>query len=754
MKKLLLLTILLSSFSYGQQSYYNDVNLTLTGTALRDALATKIISSHTNFLTYSEARDGLKIIDLDPGQSTNVLLLYGFSSNTCQTNTSDDNDHRLRSNSSFGGDNTCEWNREHTYPKSLGLPNLETSGPGSDVHHLRACDVQRNQTRASLKFIDGSGNSGSVGIGWYPGDEWKGDVARMMMYMYLRYGTQCYPTGVTIGDVNAVDSNMIDLLLEWNSEDPVSLYEDVRNSYLENASNTYGQGNRNPFIDNPNLATQIWAGPAAEDRWNTSDSENPSTPTNLVASNITNTTVDLNWTASSDNVAVTTYEIFIDGAFLDSGVTNSFNVSELTADTSYNFTVYAKDAAGNTSSVSNTKAMTTSNAETDCGSETFTNSNAPTGGYGNNNFAGDNGVTWTYVGSRDDEGYEITGTGLMFKNTNSKVTSSSVSGGIGDFTCSILKAYPGDGNRQVSLYINGVSKGTSIAWDDTTLQTFTVTDINITGNIVIEIRNALGQQVIIDDISWTCYSSLDPTELFISEYVEGSTGTNKAIEIANFTGSSVDLSIYSLKRNINGGSAWDVAQNLSGTLINDDVYVAANSTDEIITAAADLILNVSALQFNGNDPIGLFKNDVLIDIVGLFNGGATDFAADTTLRRKPTISSPNTTYTLSEWDTFNTAPFSGLGAHTLSSLGVQTFVENLFNMYPNPTNSNSATIRINSSIELTSIQLYNTLGQLVISIVNPKTSDNRLEINNIPNGMYIVKIQNDTSYSTKRLIVQ
>ncbi len=269
MKKQTTLFALLFSLLYvfAQQPYYNNVDLTLSGTALRDALATKIIATHTNYLSYDEAREALKIIDLEPGQTQNVFLLYGFSNNMCPNATSDDNDHRLRSKNDFGGGTTCEWNREHTFPKSLGDPNLGTSGPGSDVHHLRSCDVQRNSQRSSLKFAVGSGNSGIVSGGWYPGDEWKGDVARMMMYMYLRYGSQCYPTLVGVGNSVANDSNMIDLFLQWNVEDPVSQVEINRNNYLENTSNQYGQGNRNPFIDNPYLATRIWGGQDAEDTW-------------------------------------------------------------------------------------------------------------------------------------------------------------------------------------------------------------------------------------------------------------------------------------------------------------------------------------------------------------------------------------------------------------------------------------------------------------------------------------------------------
>lgn len=247
--------------------YYNGFNFNQTGTSLRTALATKITNTHTKILDYGQAENAIKVADLEPNQTTNVYLLYGFSNNICPASASDDNDHRRRNKNSDGGSATCEWNREHTYAKSLGTPNLQETGPGADAHHLRAADVQRNGQRGSLKFAAGTGNSKTISGGWYPGDEWKGDVARMMMYMYLRYPTRCLPKNVAIGTTNATDANMIDLLLQWNAEDPVSPYEDQRNTYLGNASNAYGQGNRNPFIDNPYLATLIWGGPVAENRW-------------------------------------------------------------------------------------------------------------------------------------------------------------------------------------------------------------------------------------------------------------------------------------------------------------------------------------------------------------------------------------------------------------------------------------------------------------------------------------------------------
>ncbi|CAM1352319.1 endonuclease I family protein [Tenacibaculum crassostreae] len=237
--------------------YYKDIDFTKTGSSLKDELATTIINSHTTNLTYTPGVwDALKQSDLDPTNSNKVVLIYGY----------DDNDaslvnDRTRDKDSNGG-NSGDWNREHVYPKSLGIPNLGTSGPGADAHHLRPSDVTFNSQRGNKLFAAGSGTAGDVSGNWYPGDEWKGDVARMMMYMYLRYGSRCLPKNVAVGSVATSDSNMVTLLLQWNADDPVSELEKQRNNVLATI-----QGNRNPFIDNPYLATVIWNGDAAENTW-------------------------------------------------------------------------------------------------------------------------------------------------------------------------------------------------------------------------------------------------------------------------------------------------------------------------------------------------------------------------------------------------------------------------------------------------------------------------------------------------------
>lgn len=266
MKKLytLLSLVLLSLSVYAQQAYYDDVNLTLTGTSLKTELATKITNTHTNTLVYGW--DATKATDLNPSNILNVLLIYGFEDGSDSDCTND-----LERSVNSNGGSACDFNREHVYPKSLGTPSFDNNeAPGADGHHIRASDVQRNGTRGNQKFAEGSGTSKNVTGGWYPGDEWKGDVARIIMYMYVRYGSQCLPTNVGVGSSASTPDDMIDLFLKWNSEDPVSQYEDNRNTY-HTSGDTYSQGNRNPFIDEPYLANIIWGVPAgqtaAEDRW-------------------------------------------------------------------------------------------------------------------------------------------------------------------------------------------------------------------------------------------------------------------------------------------------------------------------------------------------------------------------------------------------------------------------------------------------------------------------------------------------------
>ncbi|MDO6599031.1 GEVED domain-containing protein [Tenacibaculum sp. 1_MG-2023] len=93
------------------------------------------------------------------------------------------------------------------------------------------------------------------------------------------------------------------------------------------------------------------------------DTQAPTAPTSLSASNVTQTTATLTWSASTDNVGVTGYEVFSGGTSIGTVTGTSANITGLTADTSYSYTVNAKDAAGNTSNSSNTVTFTTSGSQ-------------------------------------------------------------------------------------------------------------------------------------------------------------------------------------------------------------------------------------------------------------------------------------------------------------------------------------------------------------------------------------------------------
>ena len=241
--------------------YYASLNLSDSAATLKSQLSNLIIVTHTTFLSYTPGVwNVLEQADLDLMDPTKVLLLYGYSDTDGNPLTDRTRDVALRNTGQSGAGT---WNREHVFPLSLGTPNLGSTGPGADAHHLRACDTQMNANRGNRPFALGSGNAAAVGQNWYPGDEWKGDVARMIMYMYLRYPTQCNASDVGAGPITYSSfDQMPDVFLIWNAEDTVSDFERQRNQIIFQA-----QGNRNPFVDNPYLAYRIWGGPQITDAW-------------------------------------------------------------------------------------------------------------------------------------------------------------------------------------------------------------------------------------------------------------------------------------------------------------------------------------------------------------------------------------------------------------------------------------------------------------------------------------------------------
>lgn len=242
-------------------SYYDNLNTDLEGSAFRAELAELITDTHTKYTSYDGLANAFKVADADPDKNGNVIWFYTGTSVPF---------------SGFGG-SVGATNREHVWPKDGGDAFPAESGPGSDAHHLRPTETQLNSTRGSKNFDEvaqtsanivkengssGYGNSAygadalcySSGSFFYPAKGYRGATARILFYMQTRWGDHDqYNLEFVDGAGSSKTIGKISTLLKWHLEEPPTEEEIRRNEAV------FGlQGNRNPFIDHPEYAAQIY----------------------------------------------------------------------------------------------------------------------------------------------------------------------------------------------------------------------------------------------------------------------------------------------------------------------------------------------------------------------------------------------------------------------------------------------------------------------------------------------------------------
>lgn len=252
---LIFLCFIVQGFAQIPTGYYDSAK-GLTGDDLKSALH-NTIKGHTEYPYTSSSTDTwdiLKETDRDTSNADNVILFYsGWSINAA-----------LEYNNAQG------WSREHVWAKSHGRFDTDI-GVGTDAHNLRPADISVNSARNNKDFddggeiyVDGDGTTDcrSDSDSWEARDEVKGDVARILFYMAVRYeGDNGEPDLELVDQVNTFDLNetgkgyhgKLSTLLEWHNNDPVDSFEINRNNVIY----TY-QGNRNPFVDHPEYVDQIW----------------------------------------------------------------------------------------------------------------------------------------------------------------------------------------------------------------------------------------------------------------------------------------------------------------------------------------------------------------------------------------------------------------------------------------------------------------------------------------------------------------
>jgi endonuclease I len=225
--------------------YYASISPGLTGSALKQAIH-NLIDNHTTFTYASTTANTIMMnADEDPNNPNNLIEIYtGDSENFISS-------------------------REHVWAKSHG--DFGTTKPtGADLHNLKPCQSNVNSTRGNKDFDDG-GTEVSSAPGnyhdtdsWEPRDEVKGDIARIIFYMDVRYegDVSGEPNLVVVNGVDTEDSTIsgvygehgnLNALLQWHLDDPVDAFEMNRNDVIHQY-----QKNRNPFIDHPEWVFEIW----------------------------------------------------------------------------------------------------------------------------------------------------------------------------------------------------------------------------------------------------------------------------------------------------------------------------------------------------------------------------------------------------------------------------------------------------------------------------------------------------------------
>ncbi|MFK5879062.1 MAG: endonuclease [Flavobacteriaceae bacterium] len=229
-------------------NYYDPID-GLSDVALEQAIQDIIAEEGVvRAQTYADVVDILKEADQNPANSNQVWLVYTEQGRAKL-------DYQTTSNS------IGKWNREHTFPRSRGgfnsiedddIPdginvfwntNADSLRHGnSDAHALRAADGPENSSRGNQYYGDYIGPVGTAG-------SFKGDVARSVLYMQLRYnGLSVVENPTVVGEMGYLST-----LLDWHRNDPPDDYEMNRNNIIYN-----WQFNRNPLIDKPDLVEYIW----------------------------------------------------------------------------------------------------------------------------------------------------------------------------------------------------------------------------------------------------------------------------------------------------------------------------------------------------------------------------------------------------------------------------------------------------------------------------------------------------------------
>ncbi|MBN2830563.1 MAG: endonuclease [Candidatus Cloacimonetes bacterium] len=711
LKRIVILFVAMTvTYLYAQPAGYYDSVAGLTGDALKNGLHT-LISTNTN-TDYDGAKE--EMFGYIDNHSNLVRCVYTGQDYSVPQGTMP---------------NQTYLNCEHTFAQSW-FGDSEVSTKRADINHLFPSNSNVNSSRGNLPFdvVVNVGNTFTYDNGYVskrgsningltcfePADQHKGNLARALLYFNVRYNMTLTQGGI----------NMLETLLQWNVSDPVDTLEQQRNDGIWEFQN-----NRNPFIDHPEYVDYIW-GTATNNTVIQYMSNSITIPENYSSINISLSIIN-----PSDQA--TTVEVFLQNG-------QPADVAGFDAQT---VTFPANSSTSQQITISITDDTIVEGTET-CvfGLRNLTGSNNPIVGP-TSVFALtilDNDIPIPVALDADN----ISASGFTANWTVSEAVESF------SFELATDSAF----NNFVNGYDNLI----------VTNDMLTITGLYPQQIYYYRLRafhnNTYGDYSNTVSVT-TAQGSIEfATELFISEYIEGSS-YNKAIEIYNGTGVPVDLSQYSLEKDTNANDDFSNIVTLIGTLQHNDVYIIYNSqASENITSIGDLSNN-SVINFNGNDQVRLVKNGVELDRIGYAED--VNFAQNVTLVRKIFVDTPHAGPTdpqnNGEWDVYPSDTFDYLGFHDFVGVvneenAIPSINSITLSSFPNPF-AEKANIRLKLSENRNmTLNVYNLRGQLVSMIHSGVLSKGEHSFEwkttgDLPSGIYFIRANSGKVTITNKTVL-
>ncbi|MFO7827324.1 MAG: PKD domain-containing protein, partial [Bacteroidales bacterium] len=449
------------------------------------------------------------------------------------------------------------------------------------------------------------------------------------------------------------------------------------------------------------------------------DTQAPTAPTNLSASNVTETSFTLSWNASTDNVGVTGYDIYQNGSFLASTANTSYDVTGLNASTTYNYYVKAKDAAGNVSAASNTLEVTT---------DTPPDTEAPTAPSNlSSSNVKENSVDLSWTASTDNvgvTGYDIYKDGSYLANTSST-----------NYTVAGLSA-----STTYEFYVKAKDEAGNVSAASNTLDVTTLAEN--TAPIADAGGPYSGDQGTAISFDGTGSSDADGDALTYNwDFGDGATGTG-----ATPTHTYTTAGSYTATLTVSDGIDSDQATasvTVNSTTV-DQPMISAISLSTRTSGPWNRVSGTVTITSNGQPLSNAFVEGYWSDGVSSSVSGYT--GSDGTLSMEELKSkSSSFTFTITNitlsgyyWDIEN----SQVSASTSSqSYSVNSFSNQLpFNVYPNPVTNGSLTITLPEIGNGVEIVIYDINGSARIKkqITNVVSE---IPVQDLSAGVYILKVE-------------